>query len=62
MPRKKFKIAPDAAVRRVDCRHYSFDGGTPRCDVLNHPWCLAPGKAPEACKFRIPEKDNGQTD
>ena len=62
MPRKKFVIAPDAARRRVDCTKFSFNGGAPRCDVLNHPWCLAPGKAPEACKFRIPEKDDGQTD
>lgn len=67
MPRAKFKLAPDAARRRVDCRSYSFNGGAPRCDALTHPWCLAPGHAPESCKFRKPrdpqpEAENGQTD
>lgn len=54
MPRKKFVIAPDAARRHVDCAKYSFNGGAPRCEVLNHPWCLAPGQAPETCAFRPP--------
>lgn len=54
MPRKKFTLAPDAAARRIVCGHYSLNGGAPRCDALTHPWCLAPGEAPEICKFRIP--------
>ena len=54
MPRKRFELAKDAAARRVDCVHYSLNGGAPRCDALTNPWCLAPGRAPEACSFRKP--------
>lgn len=57
MPRKKFKPAPDAAARRVDCKNYSFNGGAPSCSTLNHPWCLAAGHAPEACSFRKPKEE-----
>lgn len=62
MPRKKFEMAPDAAARRVDCPHYDFDGGTPRCAILTHPWCLARGSSPIACSFRpkVAEKENGK--
>lgn len=55
MPRKKFTMAPDAARRRVVCGYYDFNGGAPRCAALTHPWCLAPGEAPESCRFRIPK-------
>ena len=54
MPRKKFKPAPDAARRRVQCGNYDFNSGAPRCRVLTHPWCLAAGESPEACNFRVP--------
>ncbi|MBR3331667.1 MAG: hypothetical protein IKG25_10780 [Mogibacterium sp.] len=56
MPRKRFTMAPDAARRRVECGHYDFNGGAPRCAALTHPWCLAPGEAPETCKFKIPKE------
>lgn len=56
MPRKKFTMAPDAARRRIECGHYSFNGGAPRCAALTHPWCLAPGEAQESCRFRIPKE------
>lgn len=72
MPRKKFTIAPDAARRQIDCENYSLNGGSPRCAALNHPWCLAPGEAPETCAFRSPKQQeptrkkrrhaDGQTD
>lgn len=55
MPRKRFTMAPDAARRRVECGHYDLNGGAPRCKALTHPWCLAPGEAPESCRFRIPK-------
>lgn len=54
MPRKAFRLAPDAASRRVDCDCYHFNEGAPWCDALNHPWCLAPGESPLSCKFRKP--------
>lgn len=54
MKRLRFKLAPDAASRVVDCAHYRFNGGAPACDALTHPWCLAVGSAPAACRFRIP--------
>lgn len=54
MKRLKFKLAPDAAQRSVDCTHYRFNDGTPSCEALTHPWCLAVGSAPAACRFRIP--------
>ena len=54
MPRKKFVLAPDAASREIMCDNYCFNGGSPSCKVLTHPWCLAPGEAPAACKFRVP--------
>lgn len=55
MPRKKFRLAPDAASRVVDCTKYSFNGGAPRCDALLHPECLAVGKSPLSCSFRVPK-------
>lgn len=55
MPRKKFRMAPDAARRRIVCDNFEFNGGAPYCKALTHPWCLAPGEAPESCRFRIPE-------
>lgn len=61
MPRKKFTLAPDAAARKVDCTHYSLNGGAPRCDALTHPWCLAPGHAPASCSFRVPNKPEGRS-
>lgn len=54
MARKPFKLAPDAAARRVECEHYEFNGGAPSCRALNHPYCLAPGSSPMACSFRKP--------
>ena len=54
MPRKQFKLAPDAASRRVECTSYRFNGGAPQCMALNHPYCLAPGGSPLSCKFRTP--------
>lgn len=57
MPRKRFVLAPDAARRQVKCEHYDFNSGAPRCRALTHPWCLAPGTGPEACKFRNPPKE-----
>lgn len=62
MPRKRFVIAPDAARRRVDCKHYSLNGGAPRCSALTHPWCLAPGEAPGTCAFRVPKEDEEATE
>ena len=59
MPRKKYVPAPDAARRRVDCEHYSFNAGAPRCKALTHPWCLAAGEAPEICRFRVPKETQG---
>lgn len=61
MPRKRFEIAKDAAARRVDCKHYSMNNGAPRCTALTHPWCLAPGHAPESCSFRKPKEDADET-
>lgn len=60
MPRKRFELAKDAASRRVDCKHYSLNGGAPRCDALNRPWCLAPGQAPETCSFRVPKEEKDE--
>lgn len=67
LPRKKFKLAPDAARRRVNCTSYDFNNGAPFCSALTHPWCLAQGKSPEACKFRNPrdpepEAEDGEAD
>ena len=62
MPRKPFKLAPDAAARRVECEHYRFNQGTPSCKALNHPYCLAVGGSPLACSFRKPPEaeDDGE--
>ena len=54
MPRKKFSLAPDAAARRIECQHYDLNNGAPRCNVCNHPWCLAPGESQFTCAFRDP--------
>ena len=54
MARRKFVMAPDAAARRVECGHYEFNAGAPRCKALNHPWCLAVGESPLSCSFRCP--------
>lgn len=54
IPRKQFKLAPDAADRRVECESYHFDNGAPRCDKLNHPYCLGVGASPLSCNFREP--------
>lgn len=62
MPRKKYKPAPDAARRKVDCKNYSFNDGAPRCCALTHPWCLAAGHAPETCSFRAPHLETDETD
>ena len=61
MPRKKFRLAPDAARRKVDCESYAFNNGAPSCRALNYPWCLAPGHAPESCSFRKPKEDADET-
>ena len=55
MPRKQFKMAPDAAQRRIECGHFNFNGGAPFCRALTHPWCLAPGESQTTCRFRTPE-------
>ena len=55
MPRKAFRLAPDAAARVVDCEKYDLNNGAPRCDALTHPWCLAPGESPLSFKFRVPK-------
>ena len=55
MPRKQFKMAPDAAQRRIECGHFNFNGGAPFCRALTHPWCLAPGESQLTCRFRTPE-------
>ena len=57
MPRKQFKLASDAASRVVDCEKYDFNAGAPKCDALNHPWCLAPGGSPLSCSFRVPRTE-----
>ncbi len=54
MPRKKFSLAPDAAARRIECQHYDLNNGAPRCNVCNHPWCLAPGESQFTCAFHDP--------
>ena len=56
MPRKKFKLAPDAAARRIECENYRLNSGAPFCTVCNHPWCLATGHSPMSCSFREPPK------
>ena len=60
MPRKQFKLAPDAASRRVDCKSYDLNNGAPYCKALNHPWCLAPGESPLSCNFRKPRGETEQ--
>lgn len=55
MPRKRFKLAPDAAQRQVECENFDLNGGAPFCKALTHPWCLAPGESPLSCKFRVPK-------
>lgn len=54
MPRKKFRMAPDAARRRIICGNYVFNEGAPYCKALTHPWCLAPGESQATCKFSAP--------
>lgn len=66
MPRKKFRMAPDAARRLIACDNFRFNGGAPFCTALTHPWCLAHGESQTTCKFRKPPategNGNGQTD
>ena len=57
MPRRKFRMAPDAAQRDIRCEHYDFNGGAPICRALTHPWCLAPGQSQATCKFRKPPEE-----
>lgn len=54
MPRKKFTLAQDAAARQINCEHYDFRDGAPRCKALTHPWCLAPGESQMTCRFCMP--------
>ena len=61
MPRKKYKPAPDADRRQVDCRHFSRSDGVPRCCALKHPWCCAEDNTPEACSFRAPYLETDET-
>lgn len=64
MSRKKFRMAPDAARRRIVCDNFEFNGGAPYCKALTHPWCLAPGESMATCRFvkpPEPKKDESRT-